>query len=563
MLDGTVVARGEEHAAAGGAGSQRRSARTGPAERARSAGCRSDLQVADLLWLDGHSTRRPALPRPPRRCSRGSASPPRRSWTTSPLPVVGAGRRCCASPRRRASRRCTPGTWASRYRPGGGPRCGCGCRCRGSGRCVVGRVDAGRPARPDRIAQPAARRAGRARAALRGPGRGERGGAPAGGGLRQLRRAESPFWTACPPTSPATRSGSTRGWWGWSSSPGSRPTAGCGCRTGGAPPAAGSAAIPWARRADPPADAVAGRPGFARRGWRDGHGLAAARRRADRRRPGASAGRAAAAGRRARRRRDRAGRRAVEARCGSSRDDAGRRGDTIAAAAHRRVGRRAGARRPRLADGVTRAPPPLGAAAGARRDRRAPRAQPRADAALRPPRRVALGPPTGPGTPLPRPGAGRRTRRGPPLAATDRRRRPTAAAGRPPTSRAGAGRAAEPVEARRLEQHFVYNSLNTIAVADPHRPRPGPGAAVRVRRPVPGRRPARRHRSTLGARARRRARLPRSWSRPGSARGCGSRSTSTRALHGRPGRARCACSPPCATPCSATSSRCPRAACSP
>ena len=77
------------------------------------------------------------------------------------------------------------------------------------------------------------------------------------------------------------------------------------------------------------------------------------------------------------------------------------------------------------------------------------------------------------------------------------------------SGRAAAGdHAAEPVEARRLEQHFVYNSLNAIASLIRTDPAPGAGAARRLRRPQPRHRPARRRPEHLGARAGRRAGLP-------------------------------------------------------
>ena len=79
----------------------------------------------------------------------------------------------------------------------------------------------------------------------------------------------------------------------------------------------------------------------------------------------------------------------------------------------------------------------------------------------------------------------------------------------PPWSRPGSGKqAAEPVEARRLEQHFVYNSLNAIASlirTDPARARELLVGFADLSRATD--RPADTP-STLGARARRRAGLP-------------------------------------------------------
>ncbi|MFC4947856.1 histidine kinase [Pseudonocardia sp. GCM10023141] len=84
ILDGTLVARGEEHAPRARL-LKRRSARFRPNERhIRSVPV--DYQVADLLWLDGHST--VDLPFRDRRSlleGLGFASAP--IWTTSPLPV--------------------------------------------------------------------------------------------------------------------------------------------------------------------------------------------------------------------------------------------------------------------------------------------------------------------------------------------------------------------------------------------------------------------------------------------------------------------------------------------
>ncbi|MBV9922204.1 MAG: histidine kinase [Pseudonocardia sp.] len=84
ILDGTLVARGEEHAPRV-ARLQRRSARFRPSER-HIRTVPVDLQVADLLWLDGHSLvnvryrdRRALLE------GLGFAAAP--VWTTSPMPI--------------------------------------------------------------------------------------------------------------------------------------------------------------------------------------------------------------------------------------------------------------------------------------------------------------------------------------------------------------------------------------------------------------------------------------------------------------------------------------------
>jgi bifunctional non-homologous end joining protein LigD len=85
VLDGTLVARGEEHAVRPRLIS-RRSARHRPTDSTIRR-IPVDFQVADLLWLDGHSTT--DLPYADRRAlldGLGFASPP--VWTTSPLPAT-------------------------------------------------------------------------------------------------------------------------------------------------------------------------------------------------------------------------------------------------------------------------------------------------------------------------------------------------------------------------------------------------------------------------------------------------------------------------------------------
>ena len=85
ILDGTLVARGEEHAPRV-ARLQRRSARYRPTEQ-HIRTVPVDLQVADLLWLDGHSL--VDLPYRDRRAlleGLGFASAP--VWTTSPMPMT-------------------------------------------------------------------------------------------------------------------------------------------------------------------------------------------------------------------------------------------------------------------------------------------------------------------------------------------------------------------------------------------------------------------------------------------------------------------------------------------
>src|ERR1700754_1033253 len=85
VLDGTLVARGEEHAARARL-LTRRSARHRPSD-ATIQRIPVDFQVADLLWLDGRSTT--GLPYVDRKAlldGLGFASPP--VWTTAPLPAT-------------------------------------------------------------------------------------------------------------------------------------------------------------------------------------------------------------------------------------------------------------------------------------------------------------------------------------------------------------------------------------------------------------------------------------------------------------------------------------------
>jgi hypothetical protein len=85
VLDGTLVARGEEHAVRPRL-ITRRSARHRPSD-ATIRRIPVDFQIADLLWLDGHATT--DLPYADRRAlldGLGFASPP--VWTTSPLPAT-------------------------------------------------------------------------------------------------------------------------------------------------------------------------------------------------------------------------------------------------------------------------------------------------------------------------------------------------------------------------------------------------------------------------------------------------------------------------------------------
>ena len=138
---------------------------------------------------------------------------------------------------------------------------------------------------------------------------------------------------------------------------------------------------------------------------------------------------------------------------------------------------------------------------------------------------------------------------------------PTAAADADAAADAAADQTAEPVEARRLEQHFVYNSLNAIASlirTDPARARELLVGFADLSRATD--RPADTP-STLGhelavvrdylaleqARFGKRLRVE---------------IDVDPALHDRPRANPCTCSPPCATPCSATSNPAPKVVCS-
>ena len=176
ILDGTLVARGEEHAPRV-ARLQRRSARFRPTER-QIRTVPVDLQVADLLWLDGHSV--VDLPYRDRRTlleGLGFAAAP--VWTTSPMPITelpsllahrgGQGRRGAA---RAASGIALPaGAALAAVGAGAGAAHRAGAR-RGVEPC--------RPAQAGPHREPARRGARRARAALRGSGRGEWRRAPSG-----------------------------------------------------------------------------------------------------------------------------------------------------------------------------------------------------------------------------------------------------------------------------------------------------------------------------------------------------------------------------------------------
>jgi bifunctional non-homologous end joining protein LigD len=248
ILDGTLVARGEEHAPRV-ARLQRRSARFRPTER-HIRTVPVDLQVADLLWLDGHSL--VDLPYRDRRTlleGLGFAAAP--VWTTSPMPISEL-----PSLLRIAEAKGVEALHArhlgSRYRPGQRSPLWVRVPVPRIGRVLVGGWTPVDPNRPDRIASllvgvPEGR-------GLRYVGRvgvsGEERRPVAG--LRQLRLLDSPFQDGVPADvardaiwvdprvvglvdyTGFTADGRLR-------LPQWRGTAG-----------AGSPAIPWARRADPP-----------------------------------------------------------------------------------------------------------------------------------------------------------------------------------------------------------------------------------------------------------------------------------------------------------------------
>ena len=408
ILDGTLVARGEEHAPRV-ARLQRRSARFRPTER-QIRRVPVDLQVADLLWLDGHSL--VDLPYRDRRTfleGLGFAAAP--VWTTSPMPIselpsllsIAEAKGVEALHARHLG---------SRYRPGQRSPLWVRVPVPRIGRVLVGGWTPVDPRRPDRIASllvgvPDGR-------GLRYVGRvgvsGEERRPVAG--LRQLRRAESPFvhgvpaevardaiWVEPRVAGLVDHTGFTAD--GRLRLPHWRGTAG-----------SGSAAIPWARRADPPDDASrqtttgspAGDGGTATGSAAAGTGSGAAA-------PAAQGGASAPA---------------PPAGVVDRQAAAGRGGEAAA------LGEVADAAMP--ADNDSN---PSGTGSD-RVDATAPGGV------------AAVGETAGPGKQVPAAAAG--DGEGTAAAAAD-----AAAAD------AAVDQAAEPVEARRLEQHFVYNSLNAIA----------------------------------------------------------------------------------------------------
>lgn len=250
ILDGTLVARGEEHAPRV-ARLQRRSARFRPTER-QIRTVPVDLQVADLLWLDGHSV--VDLPYRDRRTlleGLGFAAAP--VWATSPMPITELPSLLSIA-EAKGVEALHARHLGSRYRPGQRSPLWVRVPVPRIGRVLVGGWSPVDPRRPDRIASllvgvPGVR-------GLRYVGRVGVSGderRPVAG-LRRLRRDDSPFEGAVPPdvardaiwveprvVGLVDHTGFTAD--GRLRLPHWRGTAG-----------AGSGAIPWARRADPPDD---------------------------------------------------------------------------------------------------------------------------------------------------------------------------------------------------------------------------------------------------------------------------------------------------------------------
>ena len=434
ILDGTLVARGEEHAPRV-ARLQRRSARFRPTER-QIRRVPVDLQVADLLWLDGHSL--VDLPYRDRRNlleGLGFAAAP--VWTTSPMPIselpsllqIAEAKGVEALHARHLG---------SRYRPGQRSPLWVRVPVPRIGRVLVGGWTPVDPRRPDRIASllvgvPDGR-------GLRYVGRvgvsGEERRPVAG--LRQLRRAESPFpggvpaevardaiWVEPRVTGLVDYTGFTAD--GRLRLPHWRGTAG-----------AGSAGIPWARRVDPPDGAASRRAAGTPAGSAGGGDTVPA--------SAAASASAAADASAALDRPESSGRAAVA-------DQAADPGRAIATA-----GRDAAGSGPGVA-GAPAAADPSGRSSAAGRD--AP-----SESEAEP---VAQGGAAGQAT----------SDDNDDIGPTDGSREvdDTAPSGRVTAVVETAERgkqAAEPLEARRLEQHFVYNSLNAIASlirTDPSRAR--------------------------------------------------------------------------------------------
>jgi bifunctional non-homologous end joining protein LigD len=471
ILDGTLVARGEEHAPRV-ARLQRRSARFRPTER-HIRTVPVDLQVADLLWLDGHSL--VDLPYRDRRAlleGLGFAAAP--VWTTSPMPISEL-----PSLLRIAEAKGVEALHArhlgSRYRPGQRSPLWVRVPVPRIGRVLVGGWTPVDPNRPDRIASllvgvPEGR-------GLRYVGRvgvsGEERRPVAG--LRQLRRADSPFQDGVPAdvardaiwvdprvAGLVDHTGFTAD--GRLRLPHWRGTAG-----------AGSSAIPWARRADPPAthavqargvddtaaDSAAAADSTAAGGTAAGGGATAPGGTTAPRDATAAAGTAAGGGTRAA-----GGTTPTGAGVAPESADVPSTGvtaateDTDRPSAVTAVVETAGpggqAAAAAASDGAGTAV--AGAAAGAAASADAAGGA-RADAST-PQVPVAPGGPIAAQDPAGHEAAGHDFAGHaavPPKAAADQ------ADDQAADNQATADQTAEPVEARRLEQHFVYNSLNAIA----------------------------------------------------------------------------------------------------
>ncbi len=401
ILDGTLVARGEEHAPRA-ARLQRRSARHRPSER-HIERVPVDFQVADLLWLDGHPI--VELPyRDRRTLLEGLGFDAAPVWATSPIPVSELPTLLCVAEAKGVDA-LHARHLGSRYKPGQRSPLWVRVPVPRTGRVVVGGWTPVEPGRPERIASllvgvPTA--GGLAYVGRVGVAGDERRHVT---GLRALRRDTSPFVDG-PPADVAhgaiwveprvvglveftgfTAAGRLRlpHWRG--------------------PVGAGAPAVRWARRADPPGEPQA--PGAPTKPVRSGAG-----------------GGSDASG-------DPAGSGEPMASTGSA------AGEGPAASAGP-----AGPGEPAASGGAPTAGEP--AASG-----------------------LPPGGTTTPGTPV----------AGPATASPPGTTAPGATAGgTEPAAGPTAGRTAEPeaLERRRLEQHFVYNSLNTIAAlirTDPGRAR--------------------------------------------------------------------------------------------
>jgi bifunctional non-homologous end joining protein LigD len=249
ILDGTLVARGEEHAPRV-ARLQRRSARYRPSER-HIRTVPVDLQVADILWLEGHSL--VELPYRERRAlleGLGFAAAP--VWTTSPMPMselpsllrIAEAKGVEALHARHLAARYKPGQRSPLWVRVPVPRIG---------RVLVGGWTPVDPQRPDRIASlligvPDG-------AALRYVGRvgvsGDERRRPVAG-LRQLSRDRTPFRGELPPDIARDAIWVEPRMAGLVDHTGFTADGRLRLPHWRGAAAAGSEALPWARRDDPP-----------------------------------------------------------------------------------------------------------------------------------------------------------------------------------------------------------------------------------------------------------------------------------------------------------------------